>query len=296
MAGLAVFNWCPRVNASGKVKFGTRSAQFGDGYAQYANNGLNQKNQSWDLQFTGDAAYVDPITSFFDALEGFGVFAWTPPGGVLGLYRASAYDKTAYGRVYNLSVTFEQAYGTTTTSLAAVAPTITTPLPSTMTVLTGSAINLRIVVSGSVPFTYAWKRNGVSVGGNSANLDIVSATAADNGVYTVTITNSEGSTTSAGAAVTVQQQTQAPVITAQPGDKAVNAGAKITLAVTATGDAPLIYQWQKQDSALWLNIADSNSPTYTIPAAATGDAGLYRVSVTNSGGTTFSENATVTVQ
>jgi hypothetical protein len=75
------------------------------------------------------------------------------------------------------------------------------------------------------------------------------------------------------------QGSTAPAITAQPSNATVTVGQTATFSVTATGTAPLSYQWQKGGS----NIAGaSNSASYTTPATVAGDNGsTFRVIVSN---------------
>jgi hypothetical protein len=71
----------------------------------------------------------------------------------------------------------------------------------------------------------------------------------------------------------------APMITQQPVSQTVTAGQTATFTVTATGTAPLSYQWQKNNS----NIMNApNSPSYTTPTLATSDSGsTFQVIVSN---------------
>lgn len=59
----------------------------------------------------------------------------------------------------------------------------------------------------------------------------------------------------------------------------VEEGTALTLSVTATGGTgPYTYAWTKDGSP----IPDASGATYTKPAAATGDSGAYKVTVTDS--------------
>src|SRR5487761_2736566 len=60
-----------------------------------------------------------------------------------------------------------------------------------------------------------------------------------------------------------------PAMTAQPQNHTAAVGASATFSVTATGTAPLAYQWSKNGSV----IAGANSSIYTTPAAVLGDNG-----------------------
>jgi hypothetical protein len=84
----------------------------------------------------------------------------------------------------------------------------------------------------------------------------------------------------------------APGFSTQPANQSVTAGQTATFSVTATGTAPLAYQWQKNSS----NITGATLPSYTTPATVSGDNGAtFRVMVTNSAGSAMSNPATLTV-
>ncbi|MBP1773912.1 MAG: uncharacterized protein H6P99_3075 [Holophagaceae bacterium] len=84
----------------------------------------------------------------------------------------------------------------------------------------------------------------------------------------------------------------APAISAQPTDQSVQAGATATFSVTATGTAPLTYQWKKGGTA----IAGATSASYTTPATVVGDSGSsFTVTVTNAAGSLTSSAAVLTV-
>jgi hypothetical protein len=86
--------------------------------------------------------------------------------------------------------------------------------------------------------------------------------------------------------------TSAPTITMQPSDQSVPLGGTATFSVTATGAAPVSYQWQRNT----LPIAGATASTYTTPAAVAGDNGSsFAVVVTNPGGSAASRAATLIV-
>ncbi|XTZ40274.1 phage tail protein [Salmonella enterica] len=106
------FTWCPRINASQEVTFTTRKAQFGDGYAQVAGDGINTRSQQWSLSFVGNETLIGAIKDFLDRHQGVKSFQWKPPLEPLGLYRCEeGYKPTALGAgKYSLDVTFTQAF------------------------------------------------------------------------------------------------------------------------------------------------------------------------------------------
>ena len=85
----------------------------------------------------------------------------------------------------------------------------------------------------------------------------------------------------------------APVITTQPLSQAVNGGQSATLTVSATGTAPLVYQWFRGTSGDTSAPVGTNAATFTTPALLA--ATSYWVRVTNSAGSSASTTAGITL-
>ena len=84
----------------------------------------------------------------------------------------------------------------------------------------------------------------------------------------------------------------APSITTQPQNQTVTAPATVTFSVTATGTAPLSYQWNKNGAP----VSGATSASYTTPATSAVDNGaVFTVAVANSAGTVISNAATLNV-
>lgn len=84
----------------------------------------------------------------------------------------------------------------------------------------------------------------------------------------------------------------APSITAEPASRTVLAGLTASFSVTATGTAPLTYQWRMNGTA----ITGATSSTYTTAAATTSEnAAQFTVVVSNSAGSATSSAAVLTV-
>jgi len=83
----------------------------------------------------------------------------------------------------------------------------------------------------------------------------------------------------------------APAITKQPSNITVSQGQPATFTVSASGTAPLSYQWQKNG----VNITGATGATYTITSTSTASAGQYRVVVANAAGSVTSNAATLTI-
>lgn len=85
----------------------------------------------------------------------------------------------------------------------------------------------------------------------------------------------------------------APSITTQPGSVTVNAPAPGTFTVSASGTAPLAYQWKKNGS----DIPGATAPAFsTAPTSASDHGTTYTVTVTNSAGSITNQPATLNVQ
>lgn len=83
-----------------------------------------------------------------------------------------------------------------------------------------------------------------------------------------------------------------PTITSHPQDQTVAAGQSATFTVSASGASPLSYQWQRNG----VDISGATQSTYTLQnASASDDGGLFRVWVSDSGGTSISNAARLTV-
>ena len=84
----------------------------------------------------------------------------------------------------------------------------------------------------------------------------------------------------------------APTITQQPANASIMTGATATFTVSATGTAPLSYQWQKNGVA----VVGATAASYTTPTAAMSDDGsTYLVVVSNAVGNATSNSATLSI-
>lgn len=106
-----VFTWAPQEEAAGKATYRRAEARYGDGYVARAGDGINNKQQAWQLSFKGNETRMTEIIDFLDDHAGYRSFFWTPSLGVQGYYVAGDYELTDRGaNRYVLRVTFEQAF------------------------------------------------------------------------------------------------------------------------------------------------------------------------------------------
>ena len=94
-----------------------------------------------------------------------------------------------------------------------VAPTITQP--AALTVSAGQTARFSVTATGTAPFSYQWKKNGINIAGaTSSTYTTPAIDIGDNGaVFTVVVGNSAGTVTSSNATLTV---TAAAVVGTQP--------------------------------------------------------------------------------
>lgn len=83
----------------------------------------------------------------------------------------------------------------------------------------------------------------------------------------------------------------APQITTQPLSRVVDTGGTVTLTASATGDAPLNFQWRLNGGA----VTGATSSSHTIPSAQSTNAGDYTLVVANDSGSATSRVASLTV-
>jgi hypothetical protein len=177
----------------------------------------------------------------------------------------------------------------TTSGAGVLAPAIAAQ-PQDASVIDGRAAAFTVAASGSGPLRYQWKKNGTTpVGIDRAVLAFANAKSSDAGSYACTVTNGAGSVTSAAATLTVNPVV-APAITAHPADATVPAGDAARLAVTASGTAPLTWQWKRGTVPV-----GADSPVLILPGVKSADAGPYTCTASNSAGSATSKAATLTV-
>jgi len=109
------------------------------------------------------------------------------------------------------------------------------------------------------------------------------------GPYSVVASNTSGSVTSSVATLTVTSSP--PSIVTQPQPQSVFAGQNGTFSVSASGSAPLSYQWRLGTTP----ISGAAASSYTRTNAQVGDAGSYSVIITNASGSVTSSAAQLTV-
>jgi len=167
-------------------------------------------------------------------------------------------------------------------------PSITTQ-PAGQTVDAGATVTFNVVATSSSPMKYQWQLNSKDIAGaTNSTFTVSSAGAADAGDYTVTVSNSGGSTMSKVATLTV---VTVPVITLSPVSQLVSAQATIILSGQAHGGQPLSYLWLFNGNV----ISGATTTNLVFASIQASNAGNYAFIASNSYGMVTSAVAVITV-
>lgn len=181
-------------------------------------------------------------------------------------------------------------------ALGNAAPAITTQ-PQSQSILAGSNAIFTVVASGQTPLLYQWSFNGTNLSSNarisgatSDTLTLSNVAAGDAGIYQVTVSNMHGSVTSSNAALTVLLP---PGIGTPVSNQTTYYGGPASFSVSATGTAPLNYQWYFDGAPLTDNgqITGSATAVLNIADVMPANVGNYQVVVTNNYGSITSAPA-----
>ncbi len=195
-------------------------------------------------------------------------------------------------KVGNYTVAVANECGSVTSAVATLTVTVPPTIgqqPNSQIVTQGQTATLEVIAAGNEPLDYQWWFNGnLLPGATSATLNIANVQAANAGAYVVTVANAEGFVVSDTVSLEVGVP---PTITVQPRSQAAIAGDIVRFSVTASGTAPLTYQWQFNA----VDIPNATSASLTLYNVQLADAGNYSVQVQNAFGTVASSSALLTV-
>jgi hypothetical protein len=168
--------------------------------------------------------------------------------------------------------------------------------PQSTNAIVGSNVTFSVTAVGAEPLFFQWLFNGAILPGlTTSSLVITNVQTNNAGNYQVVVSNSFNSVTSHVAVLTVSSITNsAPMITQEPVSQTVVVGGSATFSVTATGTAPLFYQWMVQvSSSVTNNIPGATNSVLIITNAQT--QANYGVNITNNFGATNSAFVTLFV-
>lgn len=164
--------------------------------------------------------------------------------------------------------------------------------PQSQVIPEGNNAKFTVLANGGGFIRYQWRKNGIAIpNAFDASLSITAVKQTDNGIYDVVVSNSQGSLVSSPASLSVIDNRIPVMITHQTQSQTVVSGMPFALSVSASGDAPLNYQWFIDGNA----IVAANSAQYLVPSASVSDQGIYTVLVSNPSSSELSEPAFITV-
>ncbi|MGB6429297.1 MAG: immunoglobulin domain-containing protein, partial [Candidatus Acidiferrales bacterium] len=163
--------------------------------------------------------------------------------------------------------------------------TTSAPVAVTLTNITTGQVSVTSARSSSLEFSYSGPALPVVLSEGQSLSGFVTFTPAAAREYAaqLTFTFSSGTPGSTGSssratielsATGVKQAASTPpptppTITSNPGNQAVTAGQTAAFSVSATGTAPLSYQWKMNGAA----ISGATSASYTVAATSTANSG-----------------------
>ncbi len=161
--------------------------------------------------------------------------------------------------------------------------------PIAKTKQSGESVTFSVRVSGTGPFAYQWKKDGMDI--PYAILESITLNPLgkeDAGVYSCEISNEFSTVLSDDAALTIQMP---PKILGFTSDQTRKSGESVTFSVRVSGTGPFEYQWEKDGMDIPYAILDS----ITLGPLGKEDAGVYSCKVSNEFSTVLSGEAVLTV-
>ena len=266
----------PIINGAGQIAFQATLKGLGDSISDTTDSG------AWATDVNGAVVLVAREGDTFDVKPGFPA---TVSGAEIGGFNSSG----------ELAMNYAFTNGVNAIAIVEIetlAPPSISSQPSSSTSYDGETITLSVEASGQGPFAYQWMKDGEDIeGATSDTLTISTASASDDGDYTVTVTSQTGSTVSNVASLSIQTLPGAPAFVEQPLGDIVLKGGIATLDARAVSNSAIDYQWYFNGEVL---DGETGSVLSIVPAN-TEHEGTYHVVATSAGGSTTSETSEILV-
>jgi hypothetical protein len=177
-------------------------------------------------------------------------------------------------------------------------PIVIKQQPQPRTIPRGSNATFQVAAEGLAPLSYQWFFNEAAVSAaTNASLVVTNAQLAQQGTYSVVVSNSYGAMSSTPAALEVLVR---PAIMLHPVSQSVVAGGSVTLSASVEGSPlPLVFRWRRNGSFI-TNLAVYSTNGFltltNLQATPTTNQFTFAVAVTNAAGSSsLSSNAVITV-
>jgi hypothetical protein len=164
--------------------------------------------------------------------------------------------------------------------------------PASQTAIVSKNATFQVGALGAQPLHYQWRHVGTNLNGATlTSLTLRNIQLTDGGAYTVVVTNTYGSVTSAPAILTPIGVP--PYVISPPTNTSTICGEGASFRVRVDGSAPFSYQWEFAGT----NIPGATRTSLNLTNVDSAHAGLYSVVITNAfGSVTTGAVLTVTVE
>lgn len=276
---------------------------------------LNANAPKITLQYSFQSGHLDELTTFSVAATGNGLsYQWMAENA--GEIEAiSGETQDTYSIIASADKNLKEYFCRVTNSAGVnylyqklyINPKITTQ-PVSVEANAGATVTFTVAATGLPIIKYQWEiitpgdRYWEEIEGATSDTLSLTANSSYNGKYIrcKIISDYEGVSENSQKVysdfVTLTVIDSSLVITAQPQNLTVAAGATATFSISVTGTAPIGYQWQKStDGTTFANITGATSTAYSFSASEDDNGTKYRCVVTNTSGQATSSAATLTI-
>ena len=279
---------------TGSIFTGPVEGPFSPAVQIYSLTNRSSSPLSWSLANTSLWLNVSPGSG---TIPGGGHTATVTVSLAGAANKLPAGNNTATLQFTNLTDQYVQSRPVT---LAVVTPPVITTQPTNLVLFEGATATFTVETTSNALQFYQWQQDNGSYltnltdGGNisgsaTSTLTISNASAANEGAYSVTVTNAAGRAPSTSAFLTIIPWR--PVITLQPTNQTLPPGATAIFTVATVGTHPLFYQWQLDGTNLTDGgiVTGSATSSLTVSNVSSAFAGTYTVIVSNVLGSTSTD-------